>query len=59
MKGDAEEVEDKELVAQASAKLYEYGIRAKPKKAWVLSVNEVYSLKPESKSKVPMISAYG
>ena len=59
LKGDAEEVEDKELVAQASAKLYEYGIRAKPKKAWVLSVNEVYSLKPESKSKVPMISAYG
>ena len=59
LKGDAEEVEDKELVAQASAKLYEYGIRAKPKKAWVLSVNEVYSLKPESKSKVPFLSAYG
>jgi uncharacterized protein len=59
LKGDAEEVEDKVLVAQASAKLSEYGIRAKPKKAWVLSVNEVYSLKPESKSKVPLISAYG
>ena len=59
LKGDAEEVEDEELVAQATAKLSEYGIRAKPKKAWVLSVNEVFSLKPESKSKAPMISAYG
>ncbi len=59
LKGDAEEVEDEGLVAQATAKLSEYGIRAKPKKAWVLSVNEVFSLKPESKSKVPLISAYG
>jgi len=59
LKGDAEEVEDKDLVAQASAKLSEYGIPAKPEMAWVLSVNEVYSLKPESRSKVPMISAYG
>jgi predicted pyridoxine 5'-phosphate oxidase superfamily flavin-nucleotide-binding protein len=59
LKGDAEEVEDKDLVAKANSKLSEYGIRAKPKKAWVLSVNEVYSLKPESKSKVPVISAYG
>ena len=59
LKGDAEEVEDEELVAQASAKLYEHGIRAKPKRAWVLSVNEVYSLKPESKSRLPVISAYG
>jgi len=59
LKGDAEEVEDEGLVAQATAKLSEYGIRAKPKKAWLLSVNEVFSLKPESKSKVPLISAYG
>lgn len=59
LKGDAEEVEDEGLVAQATTKLSEYGIRAKPKKAWVLSVNEVFSLKPESKSKVPLISAYG
>ena len=59
LKGDAEEVNDEELVTQAAAKLYKYGIRVKPKKAWVLTVNEVYSLKPESKSKDPMISAYG
>ena len=58
LKGDAEEVVDKELVAQASAKLSEHGIRAKPQRAWMLSVNEVYSLKPESKSKAPIISAY-
>lgn len=59
LKGDAEEVEDEELVAQAAAKLSEYGIRAKPKKAWTLSVNEIFSLKPDSKSKLPLISAYG
>ena len=58
LKGDAEEVKDKQLVSQAAAKLNKYGIRAKPKKAWVLSVNEVYSLKPDTRSKVPIISAY-
>ena len=58
LKGDAEEVADKELVAQASAKLREHGIAAKPQRAWMLKVNEVYSLKPESKSKTPIISAY-
>jgi uncharacterized protein len=58
LKGDAEEVVDEELVAQASAKLHEYGIAPIPEKAWTLSVNEVYSLKPESKSKTPILSAY-
>lgn len=57
LKGDAQEVTDEELVAQASAKLRGYGIAARPERAWTLSVNEVYSLKPESKSKNP-ISAY-
>jgi predicted pyridoxine 5'-phosphate oxidase superfamily flavin-nucleotide-binding protein len=57
LKGDAEEVTDEELVAQASAKLRAYGIAPKPERAWTLSVNEVYSLKPESKSKNP-ISVY-
>jgi len=59
LKGDAEEVTDEELVAQASAKLRDYGIATRPERAWTLAVNEVYSLKPESKSKAPMISAYG
>jgi predicted pyridoxine 5'-phosphate oxidase superfamily flavin-nucleotide-binding protein len=59
LKGDAIEVEDKELIAQAHAKLKEYGINAKPEKAWTLNVNEVYSLKPDSSSKTPLISAYG
>jgi predicted pyridoxine 5'-phosphate oxidase superfamily flavin-nucleotide-binding protein len=58
LKGDAEEVTDEELVAQASAKLREYGITVTPERAWMLSVNEVYSLKPESKSKAPILSAY-
>jgi predicted pyridoxine 5'-phosphate oxidase superfamily flavin-nucleotide-binding protein len=58
LKGDAEEVTDLELVAQASAKLLEHGIAAKPQRAWVLSVSAVYSLKPESSSKVPINSAY-
>ena len=59
LKGDATEVEDKELIAQANAKLNEYGIKTKPERAWTLVVNEVYSLKPNSQSKVPLLSAYG
>ncbi len=59
LKGDATEVEDKELIAQANAKLKEYGFQAKPQRAWTLSVNEVYSLKPNSQSKSPLLSAYG
>ena len=59
LKGVASEVEDKELVSQASAKLKEYGIKAKPERAWTLTVNEVYSLKPDSRSKTPLITAYG
>jgi hypothetical protein len=58
LKGDAEEVTDKEIVVQANAKLREYGIAQKSERAWMLLVNEVYSLKPESKSKAPIISAY-
>ncbi len=59
LKGDAMEVEDKELIAQANAKLKEYGFQAKPQRAWTLAVNEVYSLKPNSQSKSPLLSAYG
>jgi predicted pyridoxine 5'-phosphate oxidase superfamily flavin-nucleotide-binding protein len=58
LKGDAEEVTDLELVAQANGKLLEYGIAARPQRAWVLSANAAYSLKPESKSKAPINSAY-
>jgi uncharacterized protein len=58
LKGDAEEVEDEELVSQANAKLREFGIAAKPQRAWMLSVTEVFSLRPESRSKTPIISAY-
>lgn len=58
LKGDAEEVTERELVVQANAKLRKFGIAARPQRAWVLSVNEVFSLKPETKSKAPIISAY-
>jgi hypothetical protein len=58
LKGDAEEVTDEELVGEANAKLRQFGIVAKPERAWIFSVNEVYSLKPDNKSKAPLISAY-
>ena len=58
LKGDAEEVTDEQLVEQAHRKLRGFGIAVRPKRAWTLRVNEVYSLKPESKSKAPIISAY-
>jgi len=59
LKGDATEVADKDLIAQANAKLKEYGIKARPERAWTLTVNEVFSLKPSSESKAPLMSAYG
>lgn len=59
LKGDAIEVEDKEVISQASAKLKEYGIKAKPERAWTLNVSEVFSLKPSNQSKAPLMSAYG
>ena len=58
LKGDAEEVTDKELIAQAHAKLKENGLSVKPERAWILTTNEVYSMKPDAKSKFPLISAY-
>ncbi len=58
IKGETEEVTNKDLVAEASRKLREYGISAKPQRAWVITAGEIFSLKPDSKSKTPMISAY-
>ncbi len=58
LKGYAEEVDDDDLVELARKKLKEHGIQAAPEKAWVFSVKEVFSLKPESKSKKPIVSAY-
>ncbi len=58
LKGDAEEVKDKDLIAQAHDKLKENGIDARPERAWTLMTNEVYSMKPDAKSKSPLISAY-
>jgi len=59
LKGDAEEVKDGELVAQANTKLHEAGLGTNAQRAWVVSVNEVYSLKPDRRSKGPMAPVYG
>ena len=59
LKGEALETEDPELVAEANAKLKEFGFDTKPHRVWILAVNEVYSLKPSEKSRQPLISAYG
>ena len=53
LKGDVEGVADQKLIAQAEARLREFGIPEKPKKVWILSVKEIYSLEPSSKSKHP------
>jgi predicted pyridoxine 5'-phosphate oxidase superfamily flavin-nucleotide-binding protein len=58
IKGETEEVTDKNLVAEASKKLREYGISAKPQRAWVITAREIFSLKPDQKSKTPILSAY-
>ncbi len=58
IKGETEEVTDKDLVAEAGKKLKEYGISAKPQRAWVIIASEIYSLKPDRKSKTPILSAY-
>lgn len=59
LKGDAEEVKEPALVAQAESKLAEFGINLKPKKVWTLTLKEVYSLEPGAKSRYPFWSAYG
>ena len=59
LKGDAVEVTNPDIVAQASAKLRGYGIDVKsPERVWTLNVKEVFTLRPDSKSKLPLISAY-
>lgn len=42
LKGDIEGASDPRLIAQAEAKLKEFGIYIKPKKVWTLNVKEVY-----------------
>lgn len=59
LKGDAKEIHDQQLVAQANEQIRKFGFATKPHKVWALEVKEVYSLKPSSRSKLPLISAYG
>jgi uncharacterized protein len=58
LKGEAAQVADKDLISQANRRLKQFGISKKPHHVWTLVVNEIYSLKPSTKSKLPMISAY-
>ena len=58
LKGDAQEVNDPELILQAEVKLKEFGIDLKPKKVWTLNVKEIYSLEPNAKSRYPFGSYY-
>ncbi len=59
LKGDARETHDQELIAQANERLSKLGFATRPHKVWTLEVKEVYSLKPSSRSRLPLFSAYG
>lgn len=59
LKGDAEEITDPVITAQAAQKLNDLGFKSGPATVWALNIKEIYSIKPSEKSKKPLISAYG
>lgn len=59
LKGDAEEISDPDVIAQAAQKLMELGFPNKPTAVWALNIKEIYSITPSEKSKEPLMSAYG
>lgn len=59
LKGEASEVTDSGLITVANAKLKEHGFDTKPHRVWLLDVKEIFSSRPSSESKLPLISAYG
>lgn len=59
LKDQAEEVVDLELIKHAEAKLKEFGIDSVPKKVWLFSLKETYSLLPSAKSRQPLSFTYG
>ena len=59
LKGDAEEIEDPGVIAQAGQKLKDLGFKSGPTTVWALNIKEIYSIKPSEKSKEPLMSAYG
>jgi predicted pyridoxine 5'-phosphate oxidase superfamily flavin-nucleotide-binding protein len=59
LKGEASEVTDGQLISLADEKLKERGFDSKPHRVWVLDVKEIFSSRPRSDSKLPLISAYG
>lgn len=59
LKGDAEEITDPDMNEQAAQKLKELGFKGISTKVWALNIKEIYSIKPNEKSKDPLISPYG
>lgn len=59
LKGNAEEITDSSVIAQATQKLKEIGFTSGPTIVWALNIKEIYSITPSEKSKEPLISAYG
>jgi hypothetical protein len=53
LKGSAESITDQKLISETETKLREFGIQTKPKKVWVLTVKEIFSLEPSPKSRYP------
>jgi hypothetical protein len=59
LKGDAEEIKDKEIISQCAKKLKELKFDSEPAFVWSLNVKEIYSIVPSESSKIPLITAYG
>ena len=59
LKGDAEEIKDKEIISQCAKKLKELKFDTEPAFVWSLNVKEIYSIVPSESSKIPLITAYG
>jgi hypothetical protein len=59
LKGDAEEIKDKEIISQCAKKLKELKFDSEPAFVWSLNVKEIYSIVPSESSKLPLITVYG
>ena len=59
LKGDAEEIKDKEIISQCAKKLKDLKFDRGPAFVWALNVKEIYSIIPSESSKSPLFTAYG
>src|SRR5690606_41913555 len=53
LKISAQSITDHKLITHAETRLSEFGIQTKPKKVWVLTVKEIFSLEPSPRSRYP------